>query len=92
MDCGHFDDSDHIIYLCNWIWVERLLEMVADGRRRICATFTVRVVFGALYHTISGLLDSKVIKNSSLSSHGDDHYLSFYRSNSIGTGCAPNGR
>ena len=65
MNCGYFDDTDRIIYLCNWIWVEKLLETVADGRRRICATFVVRVVFEPLYHTIFGLLCAKFIEKSS---------------------------
>ena len=45
--------------------VERLLETVADGQRRICVTFPVRVVFGAFYPNIAGLLGVKFVKNSS---------------------------
>ena len=45
--------------------VERLLEMVFNGPRRICATFTVRIVFGAIYSFIFCLLGEKFIKNYS---------------------------
>ena len=37
--------------------------MIFNGRRRICATFTIRIVFGAIYSFIYGLLGVKVIKN-----------------------------
>ena len=45
--------------------VERLLEIVADGRRKIFTNFAVRLILGALFLTISGLSGAKVIKNYS---------------------------